>query len=131
LIQHKERRKTELLGLNATRGTITSMTCKECGRTFKGVICIACREARARAGILLHQRRFLQTWQLGQIELRLASKTDLVHIQLFDDRWHAYCGAELFGIVPRDRNRELPPAVCSECSRVFHELVARFVPKPS
>jgi hypothetical protein len=63
--------------------------------------------------------------------LRLATKNDLVHVQLFDDRWHAYCGAELFEIVPRGRSRELPPALCSGCARVFHELLAKFVPKPS
>jgi hypothetical protein len=113
------------------RGTMATMTCPQCGRTYKGVVCIDCREARARAGLLLHQRRFLQTWAVGQIELRIADKEGLLHVQLFDDRWHAYCGATLFEIVQRERNRDLPPAICSECARVFHELVARFVPKAS
>ena len=104
------------------------MTCTQCGRNFKGVICVACREARGRSGILLHQRRFLQTWSIGQIELRLARKDDLVHVQLFDDRWHAYCGRTLFEIVPRERSQDLPGAVCSECARVFKDLVAKYVP---
>jgi hypothetical protein len=101
------------------------MTCKTCACSFKGVACVHCREVRQRIGILLHQRRFLQTWQLGQIALLVATKDGQKHVQLFDDRWHAYCGAELFGIVPRDRLKSLPVDLCSECGAVFQEQLAK------
>lgn len=104
--------------------------CPKCLSSFKGMTCPVCRAARQRAGILLHQRRFLQTWKAGQLKLLLAAKDGEKHVQLFDDRWHAYCGIELFGIVHRDRVDTLPDGLCSKCSAVFQEQLARLVPVP-
>jgi hypothetical protein len=46
------------------------------------------------------------------------------HLELFDDRWHTYCGIDLFGIPPaRAYVRELPPDLCRQCRAVFDRLV--------
>jgi hypothetical protein len=86
------------------------------------------REVRQRSGIELHQRRFLITWKLGQIKLFVATKNDLVHVQLFDDRWHTYCGIDLFDISERDRSQEMPPGVCGDCYAAFQRLLAQYAP---
>ena len=99
------------------------MLCTRCGREVKGV-CRDCQAARARQGMLLHQRRFLQTWLAGAIDLRSRSYEGVVHLELFDDRWHGYCGAPMFTVTERRRSRELPPDLCPECFKIFNELVA-------
>jgi hypothetical protein len=86
------------------------------------------RQQRYRSGIELHQRRFLQTWALGQIKLWTATKDGSIPIQLFDDRWHTYCGIDLFGVIPRDRSQDIPPAVCGDCLTAFKGLLAQYVP---
>jgi hypothetical protein len=103
---------------------LVRMICTKCGREVKRV-CRDCQAAQAHRGMLLHQRRFLQTWLAGQIELRVKRKEDTVHLELFDDRWHGYCGVAMFDVTARRLVRELPPDLCPECVRVFQELVAK------
>jgi hypothetical protein len=100
------------------------MLCPECGNQFKGVVCVLCRARRARNGMLLHQRRFLETWLAGSIELRVRRKGGQPHLELFDDRWHTYCGIDLFDVPPlREHVRDLPTDLCLECLKVFDRLV--------
>lgn len=100
------------------------MTCPECGRQGKGVVCAFCRARRTRAGMLLHQRRFLETWLEGGIQLRIRRKNLQAHLELFDDRWHTYCGIDLFDVPPqREHVRELPADLCRQCRMVFEDLL--------
>jgi hypothetical protein len=101
------------------------MTCPECHREFKGFVCRVCQQKRQRIGILLHQHRFVQTWQQGMIDLRLKRRAGVLHLELFDDAWHAYCGCELFGVTARDFRRELPPDLCRPCYDAFQEIRAQ------
>jgi hypothetical protein len=100
--------------------------CAECGKTVKRV-CRECQAVRARNGLLQHQRRFLQTWVLNQIDLRVRDFDGVTHLELFDDPWHAYCGAALLVVTGRRRVRSLPPDLCAGCVTVFHELLDRYV----
>ena len=100
------------------------MICPECGREVK-LVCRNCQAARARRGMLLHQRRFLETWLAGGIDLRVRSYEGAEHLELFDDRWHGYCGTAMFVVTERRRVRELPPDLCPECLKIFHELAAK------
>jgi hypothetical protein len=100
------------------------MICGECGRKVKGMVCRVCQAARTRRGMLQHQRRFLQTWLEGAIDLRVKRAAGALHLELFDDRWHAYCGAEMFAVTKRDFVRELPADLCPGCLKIFDELVA-------
>lgn len=112
------------------------MICADCGREVKRV-CRDCQARRARDGMLLHQRRFLQTWKAGGIELRVRWYEGTLHLELFDDRWHSYCGIAMFIHGPanlveqamalaRRRAAALPDDLCPECHKIFDELVARF-----
>lgn len=103
---------------------LVAMICTECGREVKRV-CRDCQRQRSYRGLLLHQRRFLQTWLAGTIDLRVRPQADRLHLELFDDRWHAYCGAPMFEVTPRQLVRELPAGLCEGCVKVFHELVAK------
>jgi NMD protein affecting ribosome stability and mRNA decay len=103
---------------------LVRMICTECGREVKGHVCRACQAARTRAGILRHQRRFLQTWLAGEIDLRVKWMGDVLHLELFDDRWHSYCGAEMFEVSQRAFVRDLPADLCPDCAKIFNELVA-------
>lgn len=98
--------------------------CKRCGREVK-TVCRACQAALAREGLLRHQRRFLQTWLAGEMDLRVRQKDDVLHLELFDDRWHAYCGAEMFKVTERRRVREIPADLCPGCRTILDELVAK------
>jgi hypothetical protein len=89
------------------------------------LVCRSCQRERARAGMLLHQRRFLQTWIAGNIELRLRYQDGTLHIELFDDRWHAYCGADMYVVTPRERRLDLPPEVCPACRATLEKLAAQ------
>lgn len=101
------------------------MICGDCGRTVKRV-CRDCQAARARNGMLMHQRRFLQTWAVNGIDLRVRDLDGACHLELFDDPWHGYCGAALPVASGRRRVRSLPTDLCSDCGRVFDELVGRY-----
>jgi hypothetical protein len=103
------------------------MLCTKCGREIKRV-CRDCQAKQAHRGMLLHQRRFLQTWMVGGLPLRVRAKGDVVHLELFDDRWHGYCGESMFALTERRLVRQLPPDMCPECVKVFHELVAAAKP---
>jgi hypothetical protein len=100
--------------------------CNRCGREVKRV-CRDCQARQARAGMLLHQRRFLRTWLLGDppIYLRVRPQFDVLHLELFDDRWHGYCGVPMFEITERRLMRNLPTDLCGDCLNVFNELVAK------
>lgn len=109
------------------------MICATCGREVKRV-CRDCQADRARSGILEHQRRFLETWLQGTMDLRLRLFGGVWHLELFDARWHAYCGARLFQSGSADysyppgerrRTKELPPDLCSGCTQIFNELVTK------
>ncbi|HZF24015.1 MAG TPA: hypothetical protein VE030_11195 [Burkholderiales bacterium] len=100
------------------------MICPECGIEVKRHVCRACQAKRTRAGMLRHQRRFLQTWLAGQIELRVKRVAGVLHLELFDDRWHSYCDTEMFSVHQRDFVRELPADLCPACITIFHEQVA-------
>lgn len=104
---------------------IGEMICTECGREVKRV-CRDCQAARTRQGMLQHQRRFLQTWLVGAIDLRVRIYGGVAHLELFDDRWHSYCGTAMFDITERLRTRELPADLCPECRKIFDELLARY-----
>jgi hypothetical protein len=101
------------------------MICPECGREVK-LVCRDCQRDRARRGMLQHQRRFLQTWLVGEIELRIREHEGATHLELFDDRWHAFCGVSMFEH-PEARRRvgELPSELCSGCRLMFDELVTK------
>jgi hypothetical protein len=100
------------------------MICTQCGQEVRGHVCRACQALRTRRGILLHQRRFLATWLAGQIDLRVKRIDGVLHLELFDDRWHSYCGVEMFSAVDREFVK-LPPAdLCAACLKVFDGLIA-------
>ncbi len=101
------------------------MICPECGKDLKGRICRDCQARRTRQGMLRHQRRFLQTWLAGQIDLRVKKLEGVLHLELFDDRWHSYCDTEMFQVSQRAYMRQLPPDLCPECLRVFQDLLAQ------
>ena len=98
------------------------MICTECGREVKRV-CADCRAKRARAGMLLHQRRFLQTWLAGGIDLRVRRKGDTLHAELYDDRWHAFCGIDMYENPALVFMRQMPADICPDCRAVFDQLV--------
>jgi hypothetical protein len=100
------------------------MVCPECGREVKRV-CRDCQAARTRRGMLLHQRRFLQTWLAGTLDLRVRQQDGTLHLELFDDRWHGYCGAPMFTVTDRRRVREIPPDLCAECTKIFNDLAQK------
>lgn len=75
--------------------------------------------------MLLHQRRFLQTWLAGGIDLRVRPFDGVLHLELFDDRWHGYCGTEMFAVTERRRLKELPADICPKCRTIFDELVVQ------
>jgi hypothetical protein len=100
------------------------MICKQCGREIKRV-CRDCQAAQAYRGMLMHQRRFLQTWLAGQIELRVRPQGDVLHLELFDDRWHGYCGATMFVLTPRRLVRNIPADLCPACLTILNELAAK------
>lgn len=100
------------------------MICIECGREMK-IVCRFCQAARTRRGMLLHQKRFLQTWLVGEIDLRVKRKDGILHLELFDDRWHSYCDLAMFD-VPRSEFVKNPPGdLCGDCLSVFNELVQK------
>jgi len=101
-----------------------AMICPECGKEVKGFVCRECQAKRTRQGMLRHQRRFLQTWIEGSIDLRVKRSRGVLHLELWDDRWHAYCGAEMFDTPERRFVREIPMDLCPACLKVFDELVA-------
>jgi hypothetical protein len=100
------------------------MICTECGKELKGHICRECQAKRTRAGMLKHQRRFLQTWLKGDINLRVKRVQGVAHLELFDDRWHSYCDRTMFAESKREFVREIPPDLCAECLKVFDGLIA-------
>ena len=100
------------------------MICIECGREMK-IVCRFCQAARTRRGMLLHQKRFLQTWLVGEIDLRVKRKDGILHLELFDDRWHSYCDLAMFD-VPRSEFVKNPPGdLCGDCLKVFKDLVEK------
>jgi hypothetical protein len=106
---------------------LVGMICGECGATVKRV-CRDCQALRARAGMLMHQRRFLQTWAVNGIDLRVRDVDGVCHLELFDDMWHGYCGHPLPLVgSPRRRVRVLPADLCSGCRTVLDELLTRYV----
>jgi hypothetical protein len=106
------------------------MICARCGREVKRV-CRDCQARQARVGMLLHQRRFLQTWLAGGIELRSRTYEGATHLELFDDRWHAYCGLAMFKVTERRLSRDLPADLCSACLKVFSDLVDKYRNQPA
>lgn len=104
------------------------MICNSCGAESKGVVCVPCRISRTRAGLLLHQRRFVETFLKGSMRLRVREKAGAAHIELFDDRWHTYCDIELFDVAPNPELRqEIGPDVCAECRRVFDGIAEQVI----
>jgi len=104
---------------------LVGMICRECGRECK-LVCRSCQAARARRGLLLHQRRFLQTWLAGELPLKVKRTIDgVLHLELFDDRWHSYCDAPMYEVTDRQLVREVPAELCAGCRKVFDELVAK------
>ena len=100
------------------------MQCAECGKDLEGFVCRDCQARRVRAAMLKHQRRFLQTWLDGQIDLRVKRVDGVLHLELYDDRWHSYCDRELFTVRDREYSRDLPADLCPDCLAVFNGLVA-------
>lgn len=88
------------------------------------LVCRDCQAAQARRGLLLHQRRFLQTYLAGKLSLRVREQQGKLHLELYDDRWHGYCGTPLFNVTPRRLVSELPPEICTECRATFDGLLA-------
>lgn len=103
---------------------LVAMICPECGQPMKRV-CRACQAQRAYRGLLLHQRRYLRTWLAGAIDLRVRDFNGALHLELFDDRWHAYCGLAMMQYTERRRVQAVPADLCPDCSKVFNELVAK------
>jgi hypothetical protein len=99
------------------------MICPECGIEVKGHVCRACQAKRTRSGMLRHQRRFLQTWLAGEIDLRVKRVDGVLHLELFDDRWHSYCDTEMFAVTQRAYVQQLPADLCPACITIFNELV--------
>jgi hypothetical protein len=102
---------------------LEGVICNTCGREVK-LVCADCRAERSYQGLLLHQRRFLQTWESGALDLRVRYQDNVRHLELFDARWHAFCGATMFQPTPRERVRALPADTCASCVQVFERLVA-------
>ena len=100
------------------------MICTECGQEIDGFVCRECRVRRTRRGLLLHQRRFIETWLAGAIDLRVKRLRGVLHLELFDDPWHSYCDTELFAVTQRAYVKALPADVCPECQKVFDALIA-------
>jgi hypothetical protein len=98
------------------------MICAECGREVERV-CHVCQAARARRGLLRRQRRFLHSWLAGKLELRVKRKDGVLHLELFDDRWHSYCDVAMFDVTEHQKVREIPRDLCPECLKVLDELV--------
>jgi hypothetical protein len=98
------------------------MICPECGKQVKGYVCYPCQAVRTYKGMILHQRRFLETWLEGTIDLRIKRINGTLHLELFDDRWHAYCGKEMFSVTDREYMKELPPELCPACYEVFQQI---------
>jgi hypothetical protein len=68
----------------------------------------------------------LQTYAIGAIELRVRSKDGVPHVELFDDRYHGFCGVAMFeNPADRQKVRELPADLCADCRRVFDELFTK------
>ena len=103
---------------------LVPMICGECGQEVKGHVCRACQARRVRAGMLRHQRRFLMTWVKGQIDLKVKRVEGVLHLELFDDRWHSYCDREMFSVTTREFVKQPPADLCPECRKVFDGLVA-------
>ena len=103
---------------------LVRMICAECGTEHKGHVCRLCQARRVRAGMLRHQRRFLQTWLAGDIDLRVKRVEGVLHLELFDDRWHSYCDREMFAVQQRAYVRDVPLDLCPKCIEVFDQLVA-------
>jgi hypothetical protein len=101
------------------------MTCPECGKEIKGYVCRDCQKVRTRHGMLLHQRRFIETWLAGSIDLRIKRKDSVRHLELFDDRWHSYCDIEMFEVTSREFTRTIPDDLCPACLKIFNELVVK------
>ncbi len=99
------------------------MICSECKMEVKGFVCRDCQARRTRAGMLRHQRRFLRTWLAGQIDLRVKGNAGVLHLELFDDRWHSYCDVAMFTPLPRIYVRDVPADLCPACLEVFNRLV--------
>jgi hypothetical protein len=105
---------------------LVCVICADCGRTVKRV-CRDCQAVRARNGMLMHQRRFLQTWAASAIDMRVRDFDGTTHLELFDDPWHAYCGAALPVATGRRRVRTLPADLCTDCRAMLDQLLARYV----
>jgi len=75
--------------------------------------------------MLLHQRRFLQTWLVGDIDLRVKRKDGVLHLELFDDRWHSYCDVAMFDVPHSEFVKNPPDDLCGDCLKVFKDLVEK------
>ena len=117
------RQAGSVLKVRLSRICLLAVTCPECGKETKGEVCRVCQARRTRAGMLVHQRRFLQTWLAGELQLRVKRVDGVLHLELFDDRWHSYCDIEMFGVTNREYVRELPADLCPACVQVFQGLV--------
>ena len=102
---------------------LLAMICEECGQEVESFVCRDCQAKRTRRGMLRHQRRFLETWLAGGIDLRVKRLGGVLHLELFDDRWHSYCDREMFAVTDRAYVRTVPPDLCPDCFKVFDGLV--------
>lgn len=103
---------------------LVAMICGECGQEIEGQVCRECQKKRARLGMLRHQRRFLKTWLAGEIDLRVKRVRGVLHLELFDDRWHSYCDLDTFEVMEREYVKQLPADLCPGCLEVFNSLIA-------
>jgi hypothetical protein len=74
------------------------MQCPQCRAEYFGVICEACATRKSREAILQQQTLYLADVFTGKYDwnLRPASKGKF-HLELFNDKAHAFCGVEVHG----------------------------------
>lgn len=96
--------------------------CDRCGQDYEGFYCANCEALRSRNGLLAHQRRFIETWAAGLIDLRLKNSGGALHLELYDDRWHSYCGKPMFDTPDRTFAKDLPVDLCPDCAAVFAQI---------
>ena len=49
----------------------------------------------------------------------------MLHLELFDDRWHSYCDVAMFDVPHSEFVKNPPDDLCGDCLKVFKDLVEK------
>jgi hypothetical protein len=96
-----------------------------------GPLCGKCLEQSSHKAMLEYQRLMLPAVLDGRGEYRLARADGLVHLELFGDRNHSYCGASLAKVTKRFRSSHAALAqekICIVCRNRLNELLEKTDP---